>query len=234
MRVTATEAKNRFGSLCAQAKREPVFVEKEGQLDTVIISAEHYYALQTNHAKLSHAARKKKFEAELKTKEEEGNKVIAEAKELAVATGAIKEDDWNEYRILAEGPRIRSWINGVPALDYTETEPRIAADGLIGIQIHSGGMALVQVKDVSIEVLPPTPGAVTWEQVGLPPPPPPKEKNAKKKSASAAPAQPAPAPASKSALPATKTGRDIDSAITSCRKLAVVMSFVAAAWATGS
>ncbi len=28
MRVTATEAKNRFGSLCAQAKREPVFVEK--------------------------------------------------------------------------------------------------------------------------------------------------------------------------------------------------------------
>ena len=28
MRVTATEAKNRFGSLCAQAKREPVFCGK--------------------------------------------------------------------------------------------------------------------------------------------------------------------------------------------------------------
>jgi hypothetical protein len=28
VRVTATEAKNRFGSLCAQAKREPVFIEK--------------------------------------------------------------------------------------------------------------------------------------------------------------------------------------------------------------
>jgi len=40
MRVTATEAKNRFGSLSAQAKREPVFVEKAGQLDTVILSAE--------------------------------------------------------------------------------------------------------------------------------------------------------------------------------------------------
>ena len=64
MRVTATEAKNRFGSLSAHAKREPGFVEKAGQLDTVIISAEHYYALQANHAKLSHAARKKKFEAE--------------------------------------------------------------------------------------------------------------------------------------------------------------------------
>jgi len=46
MRVTATEAKNRFGSLCVQAKREPVFVEKAGQIDTVILSAEQYQALQ--------------------------------------------------------------------------------------------------------------------------------------------------------------------------------------------
>ncbi len=48
MRVTATEAKNRFGSLSAQAKREPVFVEKAGQLDTVILSVEHYQALKAS------------------------------------------------------------------------------------------------------------------------------------------------------------------------------------------
>jgi prevent-host-death family protein len=59
MRVTATEAKNRFGSLCAQAKREPVFVEKAGQLDTVILSAEQYHALQA-----SRTARKQAFEAQ--------------------------------------------------------------------------------------------------------------------------------------------------------------------------
>jgi hypothetical protein len=41
MRVSATEAKNQFVSLCAQAKREPVFVEEAG-----------------------HAARKEAFEAE--------------------------------------------------------------------------------------------------------------------------------------------------------------------------
>jgi PHD/YefM family antitoxin component YafN of YafNO toxin-antitoxin module len=64
MRVTATEAKNRFGSLCAQAKREPVFVEKAGQLDTVIISAELYQTLQANHDEASRAARRKAFEAE--------------------------------------------------------------------------------------------------------------------------------------------------------------------------
>lgn len=64
MRVTATEAKNRFGSLCAQAKRGPVFVEKGGQLDTVILSAEQYQALKASHDKASQAARKKAFEAE--------------------------------------------------------------------------------------------------------------------------------------------------------------------------
>ncbi len=64
MRVTATEAKNRFGSLCAHAKREPVFVEKTGQLDTVILSVEHYQRLKASHEKTSKAARKKAFEAQ--------------------------------------------------------------------------------------------------------------------------------------------------------------------------
>lgn len=64
MRVTATEAKNRFGSLCAQAKREPVFVEKAGHIDTVILSAEQYQALQASSGKATRAARKKAFESE--------------------------------------------------------------------------------------------------------------------------------------------------------------------------
>jgi len=64
MRVTATEAKNRFGSLCAQAKRGPVFVEKAGQIDSVILSVEQYQALHASQDKASRVARKKAFEAE--------------------------------------------------------------------------------------------------------------------------------------------------------------------------
>lgn len=45
MRFAATEARNRFGSLCTQAKREPVFVKKVGRLDLFILSAEHFQAL---------------------------------------------------------------------------------------------------------------------------------------------------------------------------------------------
>ena len=107
------------------------------------------------------------------------NKVIAESANLPAVTAAVKTGEWNEIRIRTEGARIRSWLNGVPALDYTETEAGIAQDGKIAIQIHSGGMAVVQVKDVVIEELPPTPNAPTWEKVGLPKPRPPAAKKAK-------------------------------------------------------
>lgn len=111
------------------------------------------------------------------------NKVIAAAANLVEVTAAVKKGEWNEMRIRAEGPRIRSWVNGVAALDYTETEPNIAQDGHIGLQVHSGGKVEVQFKDVVLEELPPTPGAPTWDKVGRPTKLEPPAKKAKKKDA---------------------------------------------------
>ncbi len=65
MRVSAAEAKKRFGSLSALAKREPIFVEKAGHLDTVILSVEQYLALQASNDKANRSARKRQFETEL-------------------------------------------------------------------------------------------------------------------------------------------------------------------------
>jgi hypothetical protein len=95
-------------------------------------------------------------------------KVIGQAADLAAVTEAVNEQGWNEFRILAEGPRIRSWINGVPALDYTESDTSIPLDGHIGLQVHGGGKTIVQFKDVTIKELPATAGAPTWESAGLP------------------------------------------------------------------
>jgi putative heme-binding domain-containing protein len=82
------------------------------------------------------------------------NKVIGEPKDQKAIDAAIKADDWNEYRVVADGPAIRSWINGVAALDYTEADASIPLDGQIGIQVHGGGKALVEVKDIAIRPLP--------------------------------------------------------------------------------
>jgi putative heme-binding domain-containing protein len=122
------------------------------------------------------------------------NKVIADSPNSAAVTASIRPGDWNDYRILAEGPRLRSWINGVPALDYTETDPTVALDGKLALQIHSGGIALVQVKDVTVAELPPTPGAPTWDQVGHPQARPAPAAKAKKSAATTPPATPIVAP----------------------------------------
>ena len=60
MRITATEARNRFGSLCAQVKRGPMFTERAGRIDTVILPVEAYQALQSHQVKFA-PLRKKVF-----------------------------------------------------------------------------------------------------------------------------------------------------------------------------
>ncbi|TXT36901.1 MAG: hypothetical protein FD135_3953 [Comamonadaceae bacterium] len=62
MQVTATQAKNRFGALCAQAKIEPIFVEKDGQIDTVILSVQQFSKLQADARSDTLIQRKASFE----------------------------------------------------------------------------------------------------------------------------------------------------------------------------
>jgi hypothetical protein len=70
-----------------------------------------------------------------------------------VITESLKPGDWNDYEIRAEGPRIRLSINGRQTVDYTETDPKIPRDGLIGLQIHGGGKAEAWYKDITIQEL---------------------------------------------------------------------------------
>jgi hypothetical protein len=65
----------------------------------------------------------------------------------------IKHDDWNDYVIRAEGPRIRLWLNGTLTVHYTEKDEQIERTGIIGLQIHGGGKSKVFYKDITIEEL---------------------------------------------------------------------------------
>ena len=62
----------------------------------------------------------------------------------------LKRGDWNDYEIRAEGSRIRLSINGRQTIDYTETDPAIPREGLIGLQIHGGGKAEAWYRDITI------------------------------------------------------------------------------------
>jgi hypothetical protein len=39
------------------------------------------------------------------------------------ARKARRLDDWNHIRIRADGPRIQTWLNGVPCIDYVDPDP---------------------------------------------------------------------------------------------------------------
>lgn len=82
------------------------------------------------------------------------NKVLFPTDMIALE-GAVRRGDWNDYMIRADGPRLTVWLNGVRTADYYEDDPAISDHGVIGFQVHGGGKALVQVKDLTIEELPP-------------------------------------------------------------------------------
>jgi prevent-host-death family protein len=48
VQISATEAKNRFGYFCSQAKSETVIVEKDGRPDTVMLDYREYHALKAS------------------------------------------------------------------------------------------------------------------------------------------------------------------------------------------
>jgi hypothetical protein len=50
------------------------------------------------------------------------------------ARSAFKNRVWNHFRIVAQGPRIRSYINGIPCADFQDDRD---ASGFIGLQVHS-------------------------------------------------------------------------------------------------
>ena len=62
MLVTATEAKNRFGRVCSAANKEPVFVQKDGRIDTVILSADQFEALKATQRSKNLKKHKSEFE----------------------------------------------------------------------------------------------------------------------------------------------------------------------------
>ena len=71
--------------------------------------------------------------------------------DLAKILPAVKRNDWNEYVIRCEGARSRLWINGVLSVDFIEPDQAIPREGKIAVQIHSGGAAKVEFRNLTIE-----------------------------------------------------------------------------------
>jgi hypothetical protein len=68
----------------------------------------------------------------------------------AEAEKALKPGDWNDLEVSVHGNRIVTHVNGVKVADFTDPVPKFT-DGVIGLQIHTGGGVKVRWKDIYIK-----------------------------------------------------------------------------------
>lgn len=64
----------------------------------------------------------------------------------------VKPGEWNTYRIIAKGDRIRTWINGNLCVDLDD--PSGAKQGIFAFQLHSGGPMSVQFRNIKLQLEP--------------------------------------------------------------------------------
>ncbi|MEX0669289.1 MAG: DUF1080 domain-containing protein [Pirellulales bacterium] len=62
----------------------------------------------------------------------------------------FKLDDWNEVRIVADGNRMRHFMNDVLTLDFTDAPDLALREGIIALQLHAGAPMWVEFKDISL------------------------------------------------------------------------------------
>ena len=65
---------------------------------------------------------------------------------------SIKDEQWNEYKIVAKGNHVQHFINGKQTVDVTDNDPKNAPkEGLLALQIHAGPAMVVQFKDLVLK-----------------------------------------------------------------------------------
>lgn len=74
---------------------------------------------------------------------------FGDAKELQQK---IKNEDWNDYVIVAKGNTLQHFINGTLMSEVTDNQTdKAAKSGILAIQVHAGPPMTIQVKDIRIK-----------------------------------------------------------------------------------
>ncbi len=83
----------------------------------------------------------------------DGKKTVdrfADAKELG--NRVFKRDDWNEYTIIAKGPTMTLFVNGIKTCELTDHRPAMMpTKGFITLQMHAGPPMKIQYRNLRIK-----------------------------------------------------------------------------------
>jgi Domain of Unknown Function (DUF1080) len=74
--------------------------------------------------------------------------VVGKTEDPSVIQSKIKKDDWNHYRIVANGNKVQHYINGLLTIEVTDITAEAPKAGVIALQIHGGPPMKIQYKDL--------------------------------------------------------------------------------------
>ncbi len=83
----------------------------------------------------------------------EGNKieVTGEVGKSDEIQAAIKNEEWNDYKIVAKGGHLQHFINGNLTVDVTDETAVGAKSGVLALQLHAGPPMMVQFKNIVLK-----------------------------------------------------------------------------------
>ncbi len=84
----------------------------------------------------------------------DGRKTVTRFGDAAELLRTVRKGDWNEYRILAQGPHLKLWLNDVLMCEVEDYEPRLALPkGIIALQMHQGPPMKAEFRNLRIRIL---------------------------------------------------------------------------------
>lgn len=127
--------------------------KRRGQWDTWgyqadLDTAGHYTGCLYQHERglVARRGQKVRFDAD-------GKKTITSIGDSDKLLKAVKIGDWNQYRILAEGPNLTLWINGQLMCQAEDHQEKFALPrGIIALQMHQGPPMKVEFKNLEIRI----------------------------------------------------------------------------------
>lgn len=66
---------------------------------------------------------------------------------------AIKPTEWGTFRLLAKGPQIQIWVNGVQMVDVMNESSKGPNGTTLALQLHAGAPMMIQFKDLVLKPL---------------------------------------------------------------------------------
>ena len=106
---------------------------------------------------------------ELAVFEPNGARQVTRFADAAALQRIIRTNDWNEYRVVAKGPEIQLFINGVKTAHAVDRQTdKAAARGRIGLQMHPGPPMKVQFRNLRLKEFPSAAAATSAEKLTVP------------------------------------------------------------------